>query len=103
VFFEINETRLFCLKSQSSHYLNIISANYGLYKIGVRILNLYLGVTQLTLKKLTIKNKKSVLMYSSYLVENFFLVILGLRIFFYEKFSKKSILRSIFRDFTDSM
>ena len=35
-----------------------------------------------------LKNKKSVLMCSSYLVENFFLVIL--RIFFYEKFSKKN-------------
>jgi hypothetical protein len=50
------------------------------------------------------KNKKSVLMCSSYLVENFFLVILELRIFFLCKiFKKKSILRSIFRDFTGSM
>jgi hypothetical protein len=39
----------------------------------------------------------------SYLVENFFLVILRPRIFFvYENFQKKSIFRSNFRDFTRS-
>ena len=47
------------------------------------------------------KTQKWVSMFLSYLVENFFLVILRSRIFFvYEIFSKKLILRSNFRDFT---
>jgi hypothetical protein len=42
-------------------------------------------------------------MFLSYLVEDFFLVILILRIFIVlQKFKKKLIFRSIFRDFTGS-
>ena len=40
-------------------------------------------------------------MFLTYLVENFFLVILDVGfIFFIKIFKKKSLLRSIFRDFT---
>ena len=62
------------------------------------------GYSIVDLRRFEIRNFKTqkwVSMFLTYLVENFFLVILRLRIFFYEKFSKKkSILRSIFRDFT---